>query len=452
MVADRIDAHDELANAKIGRMHVKLGILLALLTLFDGYDTFNPAYVIHYVRGPWSLSHQQAGLLVSSGLVGFLVGAAIHGAIADRVGRRITLIAGLWITTVFSALTALIAHSFETFCILRVLTGLGLGVLLPLSTTYINELAPKRVANRFALWGVALGWSMGGAAAGLVGVFITPHTGWQGLYWVGSFSILLLPFLHLYLPESPQFALLRQDDDTVKAILAKLRPERASYYRERSVLQPAAVPRTSVLRLLAAPYRRLSIAIWCTSFLSLFCIFGLSGWIPSLMQERGETFAASFAFGALMQVMSFVGGLICGQLVDRFGRPRAWLCVWSVGGAISVLALAMFQQHAVNMIFTAAAGFCIIGGQFVLNNFTAASYETSMRASAVGMELAVGRLGAILGPFIGGALQQAVGGGSTMLIAMAIAATGAAIGVLFAGKNNRSGTDPRAASSATVHG
>lgn len=173
----RIDVHAELADAKIEPMHIRLGILLSLLTLFDGYDTFNPAYVIHYVRGPWGLSLQEAGILGSSGLVGFLIGAAIHGAIADRVGRRVTLIAGLWITTAFSALTALMAHSFDSFCILRVLTGLGLGVLLPLSTTYINELAPRRFANRFALWAVALGWATGGAAAGLVGVFITPYTG-----------------------------------------------------------------------------------------------------------------------------------------------------------------------------------------------------------------------------------------------------------------------------------
>ena len=101
MHAEFIDVNDELASAPIGRMHVKLGILLALLTLFDGYDTFNPAYVIHYVREPWGLSLQQAGMLVSSGLIGFLLGAALHGAVADRLGRRVTLIAGLWITTIF---------------------------------------------------------------------------------------------------------------------------------------------------------------------------------------------------------------------------------------------------------------------------------------------------------------------------------------------------------------
>ncbi len=172
---------------------------------FDGYDTFNPAYVIHYVAGPWGLKAGQAGLLISSGLVGFLLGAALHGVAADRFGRRGTLLAGLWITSIFTLLTAVLANSFATFCALRLLTGLGLGVLLPLATTYINELAPRRVANTFALWGVALGWAAGGALAGVVGVFATPSWGWQGLYWIGSLSFLLLPFMHWTLPESPKF-------------------------------------------------------------------------------------------------------------------------------------------------------------------------------------------------------------------------------------------------------
>jgi AAHS family 4-hydroxybenzoate transporter-like MFS transporter len=447
-----IDVHKELSDAPVSRMHVKLGILLALLTLFDGYDTFNPAYVIHYVRGPWGLSLQQAGMLVSSGLVGFLLGAAVHGAIADRFGRRITLLAGLWITTIFSLLTAVAAHSFAGFCALRVLTGLGLGVLLPLSTTYINELAPRRIANTFALWGVALGWAAGGAAAGIVGVFVTPRTGWQGLYWVGSLSFLLIPFVHRYLPESPKFVLLRGRDEEVKAILAKLRPDRAAAYRDCGVARHSAIARTAVFALLEAPYRRQSIAICATSFLSLFCIFGLSGWIPTLMQARGETFAASFAFGAMMQVMSFVGGLVWGHLVDRSGRARQWLCAWWAVGALSVLALVFLHTHWTNFALSAAAGFCIIGGQFVLNNFTAASYETQMRATAVGMELAVGRLGAILGPFIGGALQQAFGGANAMLAAIALAATGAAACVMFATKSETGPEQRRDAADSPIAG
>src|SRR5712691_9996089 len=79
--SSEIDVHEELSGAAIGPSHKALGILITLITLFDGYDTFNPAYVIHYVMKPWGLVPSQAGLLVSSGLVGFLFGAICHGMI-----------------------------------------------------------------------------------------------------------------------------------------------------------------------------------------------------------------------------------------------------------------------------------------------------------------------------------------------------------------------------------
>src|SRR3981081_3593056 len=219
-----IDVHEELAEAKAGAFHWRLGAIMGLLTLFDGYDTFNPAYVIHYVAGPWGLKAGQAGLLISSGLVGFLLGAALHGVAAERFGRRGALLAGLWITSIFTLLTALLANSFASFCALRLLTGLGLGVLLPLATTYINELAPRRVANTFALWGVALGWATGGTLAGVVGVFATPALGWQSLYWIGSLSFLLLPFMHLMLPGSPEFLASPGRRKNMRGMLGQLRP------------------------------------------------------------------------------------------------------------------------------------------------------------------------------------------------------------------------------------
>ncbi|AJW98651.1 MFS transporter [Burkholderia gladioli pv. gladioli] len=446
MQEEAIDVHEELASASIGKTHISLGVILTLLTMFDGYDTFSPAYVIHYIREPWSLLLQQAGMLVSSGLIGFLCGAALHGLIADRLGRRDTLISGLWITTVFSILTALFAGSFTTFCVLRVLTGLGLGVLLPLSTTYINELAPRRVANTFSLWGVALGWALGGAAAAIIGVFLTPITGWRGLYWVGSLSAFLIPLLYMYLPESPRFSLLRGRTDEIRVILAKLRPERADLYRVLPLLTPQISARATASSLISA-HRRLSFSIWLTSFLSLFCIFGLSGWIPTLMQARGESFATSFAFGALMQIMSLVGGLVCGYIIDRRGAPRAWLSAWWLGGAVAVGGLVFFHGHLSNLIFCALTGFCVIGAQFMLNNFTAHSYHTDVRATAVGMELSVGRLGAILGPFISGSLQQVFQGQNMMLLAMSAAAAAAGISILFAVKTRSACSEPNEISS-----
>ena len=211
-----------------------LGVVVTLITLFDGYDTFNPAYVIHYVMQPWGLAPSQAGLLVSSGLIGFLFGAIGHGMVADRYGRRNTLLAGLWIVNVLTLLTAIFATSFASFCGLRFLTGLGLGVLLPLGTTYINELAPQRVSNSFSLWGVTFGWSLGGVAASLVGIFLTPTYGWQILYYVGALSIPLTLLVHAVLPESPKFLAARGRLEELRALMSRLRPERSAVYENAS--------------------------------------------------------------------------------------------------------------------------------------------------------------------------------------------------------------------------
>jgi len=433
MTSQAINVHDELAGARVGAFHWRLGAIMGLLTLFDGYDTFNPAYVIHYVAGPWGLKAGQAGLLISSGLVGFLLGAALHGVAADRFGRRGTLLAGLWITSVFTLLTALLANSFVTFCALRLLTGLGLGVLLPLATTYINELAPRRARNGFSLWGVALGWALGGTLAGIVGVFATPSFGWNSLYWIGSLSFLLLPFLHRSLPESPKFLVIQGRTAEIRKFLTRLRPERAAIYRDAKVsASEPSTPGNSIAVLLRPRYRRTTIAIWIAAFLSLFCIFGLSGWIPTVMIARGETFAASFGFGALLQIASFVGALAVGHLVDRFGDGRPLLALWWTLGGAAVVVLILIDNHYTNAFCVAAAGFFIIGAQFVLNNFTAGSYHTEVRATAVGMELSVARVGAILGPFVAGTLQQIYQSATPMFVSIGAAALLAGIAVLFA--------------------
>jgi MFS family permease len=425
-----IDVHQELAEARVSPFHWNLGAAMGLLTFFDGYDTFTPAYIIHAVSGPWGLQPGQAGLLVSSGLVGFLVGALLHGVIADRLGRRGTLLGGLWIASIFTLLTAFLADSFITFCTLRMLTGLGLGVLLPLGTTYINELTPRHIANTFALWGVAFGWALGGTAAGLVGVFLTPQVGWQSLYWIGALSFVLLPTLHWHLPESPKFLILRGDIPPLKALLSRLRPERAAAYEKAAFKRDIdASVGNSIAQLLQKRYRRTTIAIWSAAFLSLFCVFGLTGWIPTVMMQRGETFAVSFGFGALMHIMSFAGGLACGHLVDRYGAGRSLLASWWTLGGAAVLCIAFLNSHLINTAVTAAAGFFIIGAQFVLNNFTAACYETSVRATAVGTELGVGRIGAILGPFVAGLLQQVYQTPTAMFLTIGFAAIFAGVAV-----------------------
>jgi MFS family permease len=404
-----IDVREEIANAPIGAYHRLIAVLIWMVVFFDGYDTFNPAYVIHYVMKPWHLTPSQAGFLVSSGLVGFMIGSLVQGKFSDRYGRRAVLLTALWIATIFSFATALFANSFWSFCGLRLLTGIGLGALLPIGVTYVNEYAPRRLANTFSTWSWAFGWGTGGIVASAIGIFLTPRLGWQALYFAGSLSIVLVVLCHVALPESLQFAALHGETRGVAAILSRLNPSRATFYTSPGVefMFPEPGDRVaSISLLLGERYRRTTLAVWAAAFCILFAIFGLIGWVPTAMMQRGESFAVSFSFGALIQFMAFAGSLACGFYADRSGRTRGAMVIWWLGGAASVAVLALVNIHALNIIFVGAAGFCILGGQNILNNFTAASYDTEVRGTAVGMMLGVGRLGGILGPYVTGWLLQ----------------------------------------------
>ena len=434
-----IDVREEIANAEVGSYHRLIAALVGMAVFFDGYDTFSPAYVIHYVMKPWNLVPSQAGLLVSSGLVGFMIGSLAQGEFSDRYGRRATLLGALWIATVFSLATAVFAHSFWTFCGLRLLTGTGLGALLPVGITYLTEFAPRRALHTFTTWGWALGWAMGGVAASLVGVLLTPALGWQALYYVACLSSVLAVACHFVLPESLQFAAMRGRVRDLPAALSRLNPGRAVAYAAPDAQFVLPEPRgraASVTLLLSGRYRRTTLAVWATAFFILFSIFGFTSWIPTAMIHRGETFAMSFGFGALFQVMGFVGSLLCGLFAERTGRDRTFLFVWWLCGALSVLALALVNYHGLNMLLVAAGGFCIGGGMNILNNFTAASYETEVRGTAVGTMLGVGRVGAILGPYLTGWLQQIHPGFTALFGAISLAVALGACAVMIARPRN----------------
>lgn len=430
-----IDVREEIANAPIGGYHRFLALLIGLVVFFDGYDTFNPAYVIHYVAKPWRLSPSQAGFLVSSGLIGFMIGSLLQGKFSDRYGRRATLLTALWIVTIFSFLTAALGRSFLSFCGLRLLTGLGMGALLPLGVTYVNEYAPRRLANTFSMWGWALGWAAGGIVAAAIGIYLTPMFGWQALYYSASLSVVLVLVCHATLPESLQFSAMRGDWRGIAETLGRLNPSRAARYSapgEKFIFPEPSDRPASVSLLLSPRYRRTTLSVWCSAFFILFGIWGLSGWVPTAMMQRGEGFATSFSFGALIQAMAFVGSLLCGYLADRGGRDREAMAAWWLGGAISVGILVVANIHALNIICVGAAGFCILGGQNVLNNFTAASYDTEVRGTAVGMMLGVGRAGGILGPFITGLLQQYTPGTAGLFVAIGAASLVGGVAILFA--------------------
>jgi AAHS family 4-hydroxybenzoate transporter-like MFS transporter len=424
-----LDIRLELDALPLNARHWSLVIALGFVTLFDGYDVFAPAYVIPYAIKAWSLSPSQAGLLVSSGLVGFMIGALANGPIADRFGRKPTLLIGLLLAAILNLCTACWARSFELFMAMRLLTGLGLGVLLPLSVTLINEIAPRSATN-LLVGCMMVGWSAGGVLAALISAAFAPIYGWPSIFWFAGIAVPLVVICTRVLRESPRFLVMRGRQDDAYVVMSWLAPRKAREYRQGFALREDTAHKGSLRRLLAPELLRGTVVVWLCAGCSLFAIYGLSSWVPQAMIRNGETLRASFGFGALLQVMAIIGGVVCGAAADAMSRLKVLATTWLIGAA-AITGLAFTDLHWAKVLFVAVAGFCVMGAQPVLNNFTAALYSTEIRSTGVGAELGVGRLGGIFGPYAGGWLQQTFPGTLALYLSLALALVLSSASLLF---------------------
>ncbi|MGN6578382.1 MAG: MFS transporter [Bordetella sp.] len=429
--AMRIDLLETLQSAPLGAFHVRLAILLALILWFDGYDLYNAAYIVHDVAPLWHLSPSQIGLMLSCGLAGFAIGSAVCGLFGDRLGRRRVLLAGVWGAGAMSLAIGLFADSLGAFIGLRLVMGVSLGLLMPIAITYINEIAPKRVANVFTIGFFSLGWIGGATCSGFIAAWLSPRYGWHSLYLFGGLAVLLALVLQFALPESVSFLGSRGRWDEVRAQLARFWPARAEEFRRATLVAPEPTARAgSLAALFSAQYRGKTFCFWGMGALSLFSSYGLSGWLPTILIARGVTMTSSFAFGSLLVFASAFGSLVTGFAADRIGNRRLAMSVaWLLGTA----AIAMLARSGHGSVFwiVVVAGMFVIGTQTVLNNLVAVSYPTEIRSTGVGVFLGVARIGAMCGPAISGVLQQQTGGPGAMFFVLGLALVIAAALVFF---------------------
>jgi MFS family permease len=430
ILATLIDVREELAQARVGTFHLRFAVLVAFIMFFDGYDLFNAAYVIPLIRKLWQPSPSMIGIMLSSGIVGLSIGSVLQGLLADRIGRRKVMLIALWTLTLASGLLATVVDSALGFAVVRLMLGTALGMVTPLALICINEWAPRRNANTFATWVFQFGFSAGGIFAGIAGMTLTPRFGWQSLYFVGVLSAAVAAAAMKWLPESAQYLTLRGHDEEVLAMLCKVRPEQAHIYRQARIRPMHKGSRAGAIGELLSPlYRRNTIVHWIAGALSLFCIHGLTGWLPSLVVAKGQAVSSAFAYGTLVMIASVFGGISMGWLADRLrSRIRAMIIGFALAAVfMGSLATTLGKPEAIVLI--AATGFFVFGAQAVLNNYQAMTYRTEVRGTGMGVAVGLNRVGGILGPVIVGVVASinpdpfytfAVFAGSLVLAALVI--------------------------------
>jgi AAHS family benzoate transporter-like MFS transporter/AAHS family 4-hydroxybenzoate transporter-like MFS transporter len=405
-MAASFDVREEIEGAEISGFHWKLGALIGVIMFFDGYELFNAAYAIPLILKTWHPLPAQIGMMLSSGIVGLSIGSVVQGLLADRLGRRKVMLWALYGLGLASLLLASAATNPLQFAGFRLCLGTALGMITPLTISYINEWAPRRSANVYTIWVFQLGFSLGGIMAGFAGAFLATTFGWQAIYYAGSISILVAVAAQCWLPESAQYLAARRDFDGIGRILGQLRPARRHLY-EGAVFTTAATRHAAPVRtLLQAPYRTRTIVAWLSGALSLFCVHGLTGWLPTLLVQRGEAMSSAATYGALIMTAALFGGIGSGWLADRTRSRVSAMVAWWFMAALAMLALSHAHGTVMMMALVAAAGFFVFGGQSVQNNYIAMIYPTEVRSTGVGVAVGINRVGGMLGPMVIGLVKS----------------------------------------------
>lgn len=181
-------------------------LIIGTAWLFDAMDVGLLSFIMSIVHKEWALTNSQTGLISSISTVGMVCGGFYFGHLADRIGRKNTLIATL---LTFSIGNLVLAGSpgFYTFLAIRFVVGMGLGGELPVAATYIADIYRGSKRSQMLILADSF-WAVGWLVASFLSFLLTPVLGWRGILIVtaitGFFAIILRKHIHESHPETAQ--------------------------------------------------------------------------------------------------------------------------------------------------------------------------------------------------------------------------------------------------------
>jgi benzoate transport len=395
-----------LDHLEFNRFHLLSLIISGSVLVAAGYNLQILAFALPLISKEWGLTPMQAGTMISWGFLGLMTGALTFGILADRIGRRTSIVVAISLFSLAS-LGASFSPNYGSLILMRFITGLGIGGAFPLTVALLAEFSPAVTRGRLvgaAVSGFTLGW----AVAAIVSMAVIPSFGWRVVFRLGAASLVLPPILSITLPESIRYLIGKSRLGEARRAMERIERIARIEGRSESIVHdegPAGKPHEPSLLVLFRPHLLfMTILIWATYFFNTTALYGLSSWLPSLLVKEGIPLVKSFSYGMVQAMGSAAGGFFLGYFMDRFGRKPTLAVTYLLGG-LSVVLFGTVTGNFSLFIAGAATGVFVVGTPTALNVVCSEIYPTQARSTGIAATQAVARIGSILGPMIGGLLQ-----------------------------------------------
>ncbi len=397
-----IDVAEAIEKQKLGGFLIGLVVISWIITFFDGFDQQAIAFAAPYLSSQYHLDRFMMGNVFSMGLVGTLIGGFAFGYLGDRVGRRPAII---FATAAFGLLTLgfVLAEGYLSLLALRLVDGIALGGMLPLSWALNIEYAPKRFRSTIVTV-IMIGYSVGIAVGGPAANWLIPQYGWQSLFAVGGvLSLAAALALMVVLPESARFLASKGlRPQRVADLLTRLTGQAIPADARFVVADEAGQAKDFRAALLFKDQLRLiTPLLWLAYIASSMAVFFLATWTPLVFEALNFTRAQAALAGSINAAAGAVGGLLLMRFTDNVGAiaittmPLIAIPLLFVAAFVDVGQAGFFALFALIALF-------LIGGHFGLHSIAGIFYPSAYRGNGAGWATSVAKIGSIAGPFAAG--------------------------------------------------
>jgi len=396
------DPRDVIANSPMSRLQMLVvGVTIALNAL-DGFDILSISFASPGIATEWGIDRAALGIVLSMELIGMAIGSIVLGGVADKIGRRPTILGCLAVMSL-GMMMATTVTGLVDLSIWRVVTGLGIGGMLAAINAVSAEFSSTK-RRHLSVSLMSIGYPLGAVVGGIVATQLLKGNDWRSVFYFGAaVTAVLIPITYFVVPESVHW-------------LARKQP-RGALEKINSAMARMGHPATTALPVIAADVRQRSVTdifapgiIGITAIVTLAYFFHITTfyfilkWVPKIVADFG--FAASSAAGVLVwtNVGGAIGGAVLGLLTLRFGVKGLTIVVM----VLSTVMVALFGRtpHDLQQLsmICAAAGFCTNAAIVGMYAIIAQVFPTHIRASGTGFAVGVGRGGSVLAPIIAGFL------------------------------------------------
>jgi len=384
-------------------MSAKVVALCFLLSMLDGTDLLIMSFIAPVLSATWNVSPEHLGLLFSASLLGMAIGCLLIAPLADRVGRRAVIIGALALVAAAMVVSGFTRSVGELFAA-RLFVGIGVGTIGVSMTAMTAEFAPQAHAD-FAVGLVQAGWPFGSIITAFVAADILPTNGWQSmLMGIGALSAALLLAIAWLLPESPSFLATRRPPRALERLNAIRRQLRQGPLQSLPPRAPVPLRGLPIAALFGGGRARSSVLLWSAVTLTYFVLYFVISWVPKLVTQAGLPVSEGIYAGATYNLGAFIGTLAVGWIAIRLRLDR----VVAAFLALAAVAMLVFGGFGMPVWLTLSVALCVgVTVQGGFNGFWAVAarlYPVAMRSTGIGWALGVGRVGAVLGPAVGGLL------------------------------------------------